>query len=112
MTSSVEHAANPLNWVGGWLKHLTLHAPWAAAGAILRRASSKRRRRIAAKAAEEEKQSKQAASVEDSKWSKEDIANLTKAIVKFPPGTSRRWGVIAEFIGMRNQKAERYLAAG
>ena len=60
--------------------------------------------KAAAKAVEEEKKSKQAAVVTDSNWSKEDIANLTKAIVKFPPGTSRRWGVIAEYCGMRNQK--------
>ena len=59
--------------------------------------------RAAAKAAEEEKKNK-VASVEDSNWSKEDIALLTKAIVKFPPGTGRRWAVIAEFCGQRNQK--------
>ena len=59
--------------------------------------------RAAAKAAEEEKKNKVAA-VEDSNWSKDDIAMLTKAIVKFPPGTGSRWKVIAEFCGMRNQK--------
>ena len=36
-------------------------------------------------------------------WTDEDIANLTLAIVKFPPGTGDRWGVIAGYIGM-NQK--------
>ena len=29
---------------------------------------------------------------------------MTKAIVKFPPGTSRRWQVIAEFCGNFRQK--------
>ena len=57
----------------------------------------------ATKAAEEEKKTK-LASVEDSNWTKEDIALLTKAIVKFPPGTGRRWQVIAEYCGNRNQK--------
>ena len=46
--------------------------------------------RAAVKAAEEEKKNK-VATVEDSNWSKDDIALLTKAIVKFPPGTGRRW---------------------
>lgn len=55
----------------------------------------------AAQAAEEEKKNK-VANVEDSNWSKEDIAMLTKAIVKFPPGTGNRWKVIAEFCGVRN----------
>lgn len=53
-----------------------------------------------AKAAEEEKKNKLV--VEDSDWSKDDIAMLTKAIVKFPPGTGNRWKVIAEFCGVRN----------
>ena len=48
-----------------------------------------------------EEEEKKAGVVEDAQWSKEDIALLTKAIVKFPPGTSRRWGVIAEFCGNR-----------
>lgn len=54
-------------------------------------------------AAEEEKKVKQVI-VEDSNWSKEEIAELTKAIVRFPPGTGNRWKVIAEFLGMRNVK--------
>lgn len=59
----------------------------------------------AARAAEEEKnKSAQINAVEDSNWTKEDIALLTKAIVKFPPGTGRRWQVITEFCGQRNQK--------
>ena len=48
----------------------------------------------AARLAEEEEQKN--ATVEDKNWTKEDIANLTKAIAKFPPGTSQRWAVIAE----------------
>jgi len=58
--------------------------------------------RAAARAAEEEKKSK--VTVEDSNWSKEDIAMLTKAIVRFPPGTGRRWQVIADFCGNYSQK--------
>ena len=42
---------------------------------------------IAAKRAQEEEK-KTVINVEDKDWSKEDIANLTKAIVKFPPGTA------------------------
>lgn len=50
--------------------------------------TEEQKREAAAKAQEEEKKQHV---IEDSNWSKEDIANLTKAIVKFPPGTSRRW---------------------
>ena len=59
----------------------------------------------AARKAKAEEERKNTSSMEDSNWSKEDIANLTKAIVKFPPGTGNRWKVISEFCGMRNQKA-------
>jgi len=55
---------------------------------------------VAKKAAEEEK--KKVVVVTDKEWSAEDIALLTKAIAKFPPGTSQRWKVITEFCGMRN----------
>ena len=41
---------------------------------------------------------------DDSKWTKEDIANLTKAIVRFPPGTSARWKTITDYIGGKTQK--------
>lgn len=51
--------------------------------------------------AREEEEKKKEVVVEDSNWSKEDIANLTKAIVKYPPGTARRWQVIAEQCGNR-----------
>lgn len=57
----------------------------------------------AALAKEKEDQAKKEV-VEDEKWTKEDIALLTKAIVRFPPGTSQRWKTIAEFCGYRNQK--------
>ena len=57
--------------------------------------------RAAARAVEEEKKSKQV-NIEDENWSKEDIANLTKGIVRFPPGTPQRWRVITEFCGRRN----------
>jgi hypothetical protein len=30
-------------------------------------------------------------------WTKEEIALLTKGIVKFPPGTKERWATIALF---------------
>ena len=59
--------------------------------------------KVAAKQALEEAKAKEV-TVEDKNWSKEDIANLTKAMVKYPPGTSGRWKVIAEFCGVRNQK--------
>lgn len=36
-------------------------------------------------------------------WTTEDIQNLTKAIVKIPPGSSNRWRQIAETVG-RTQK--------
>jgi hypothetical protein len=29
---------------------------------------------------------------------------LTKAIVRFPPGTTKRWQQICDFIGSKNQK--------
>lgn len=58
--------------------------------------------KAAARAREEEKKNRAAATVEDSNWTKEDIQNLTKAIVKFPPGTNQRWKVIAEYCGTRN----------
>ena len=57
---------------------------------------------LSRKASEEEK--KNQGTGEDSNWSAEDIANLTKAIVKFPPGTGNRWKVITEDIGWKNQK--------
>ena len=53
------------------------------------------------KAMEEEKK---AADVTDSNWSKEEIALLTKAIIKFPPGTKQRWYTITDYIGRKSQK--------
>jgi len=55
-------------------------------------------------AARDEENKRVELTVEDSNWSKEDIALLTKAIVRFPPGTARRWEVIADFCGNRKQK--------
>ena len=55
----------------------------------------------AAKIAEEEKKTREVVVV-DANWSKEDVAMLTKAIVKFPVGTGSRWKVITEFCGRRN----------
>lgn len=60
--------------------------------------------RAAAMARAEEEKKKEANNVESSNWSKEDIALLTKAIVKYPPGTARRWQVISEACGNRKQK--------
>ncbi len=37
-------------------------------------------------------------------WTKEELALLTKGIVKFPPGTGDRWATIADFIGSKSQK--------
>lgn len=40
----------------------------------------------------------------DENWTKEEIAQLTKGIVKFPPGTVNRWQMIADFVGNKSQK--------
>ena len=40
----------------------------------------------------------------ESGWTKEEIALLTKGIVKFPPGTKDRWGTIADFVASKSQK--------
>ena len=37
-------------------------------------------------------------------WSKDEVGQLTKAIVKFPPGTTNRWQTIADFIGTKSVK--------
>jgi DnaJ homolog subfamily C member 2 len=37
----------------------------------------------------------------DGDWTKEEVALLTKGIVKFPPGTINRWKMIAEFVGTK-----------
>ena len=37
-------------------------------------------------------------------WSNEEIAALTKAITRFPPGTTQRWKTIAEYVESRSQK--------
>ena len=36
----------------------------------------------------------------DKEWTAEEVAYLTKSIVKFPPGTTNRWKTIAEDVGM------------
>lgn len=40
----------------------------------------------------------------DVNWTDEEVKLLTKGIAKFPPGTTQRWAVIAEFIGNKTQK--------
>ena len=45
----------------------------------------------AAAAQAEAEEEKKTAPTEDSNWTKEEIKLLTGAIVKFPPGTTRRW---------------------
>jgi hypothetical protein len=35
-------------------------------------------------------------------WTKEEIALLTKGIVKFPPGTKERWATIADFVATKS----------
>jgi hypothetical protein len=60
---------------------------------------------------EQEKREREAKKLEESKnvdlkdkeWTQEEIALLTKAIVKFPPGTTNRWKTIAEDVG-KSQK--------
>mmetsp|Transcript_10645 Transcript_10645/g.16233 ORF Transcript_10645/g.16233 Transcript_10645/m.16233 type:complete len:155 (+) Transcript_10645:1394-1858(+) len=37
-------------------------------------------------------------------WTKEEMQNLNKGIVKFPVGTVNRWRVIADFVGSKSQK--------
>jgi len=56
------------------------------------------------RASAEHLKEKEANGTETKKWSAEDITKLTAAIVRFPPGTSERWKVIADFIG-KDQKA-------
>lgn len=34
----------------------------------------------------------------------DEIALLTKAVVKFPPGTRERWQTISDFIGSKSTK--------
>ena len=53
------------------------------------------------KAEEEEKKK---AEVVDSNWTVEEVKLLTKAIIKFPPGTKQRWFVITDYIGNKTQK--------
>lgn len=48
--------------------------------------------------AERAKKQEVKAEVVELGWEKEEIANLTKAITKFPPGTVNRWNVIAQFV--------------
>ena len=38
------------------------------------------------------------------KWDNDEVALLTLAIKKFPPGTAERWRVIADYISTKNQK--------
>lgn len=40
----------------------------------------------------------------DAGWTKDEIALMTKAIVKFPPGTKDRWMTISQFVGSKTQK--------
>jgi len=56
---------------------------------------------LAIKLAQEETLKKREAEEEkeDSSWSSEELALLTKAIVKFPGGTPARWQQIQTFIG-------------
>lgn len=46
--------------------------------------------------------------IEESKqisaWTSEELALLTKAVVKFPGGVPNRWKVIADYIGSKNVK--------
>ncbi len=35
-------------------------------------------------------------------WTKDEIALMTKGIVKFPPGTKDRWLTIAQFVGTKS----------
>jgi len=37
----------------------------------------------------------------DGGWTPEEVAHLTKGIVRFPPGTTQRWKCIADFVGSR-----------
>lgn len=40
----------------------------------------------------------------DSGWDKDEIALMTRAITKFPPGTKDRWLTVANFVGTKTQK--------
>jgi DnaJ homolog subfamily C member 2 len=51
---------------------------------------------------EEERISKLAQNVME--WTADEVALLTKGIVKFPPGTVNRWKVIADYVQSKSQK--------
>ena len=52
----------------------------------------------------EKEKEEQKETLVESGWSKEEIALLTKGIVKFPPGTKDRWTTIADFVATKSQK--------
>ena len=47
---------------------------------------------------------KEVTKIQATEWTKEEMALLTEAIKKFPPGTGDRWAVVSNFIGTRSQK--------
>jgi len=52
----------------------------------------------------EEKKAEELKKSKEAQWSKDEIALLTKAIVRFPPGSTDRWKTVADFIGTKNSK--------
>ena len=40
----------------------------------------------------------------DENWTNEEVKLLTKGIARYPPGTTQRWKVIADFVGTKSQK--------
>lgn len=58
--------------------------------------------RVKAKVAKQQEESKEIDL--DSGWNKDEIALMTRAITKFPPGTKDRWLTVANFVGSKTQK--------
>lgn len=67
-----------------------------------RTATADQKAAIAKKEQEEKVQEEQAK--DQGGWTNEEIALLTKGITRFPPGTTQRWKIIAEFVGSRTPK--------
>lgn len=71
---------------------------------IIEKQQSAQKAKAAQKAEEEKEKEKKELAEDLGGWGKEEVALLTKAIVRFPPGTVQRWKVIAEFVGTRTMK--------
>lgn len=61
---------------------------------------------LLASGAQEEKrqQELERKKAQEASWTVNELSLLAKAVQKFPPGTSRRWHQIADFIGTKTQE--------